>query len=147
MRYSVNTEGLLSCCKELEEAARRLRRDSETLENTIQRLKRLSYMDAVCVQLRREREKLEERIQLTLTMAQAARRCRDTYQLMEQRIMEELDCPHHVLTEGGTGAASQGYIASVTAGSGAPAAFEWELKMEAYVAAFTQAGINVRLAD
>lgn len=160
MRYSVKPAGLLSCSEELEEAVRRLRRDSENLESTIQRLKRLSYMGTVCVQLQREQDKLEERIRLTLTMAQAARRCRDTYQSTEQQIIDDLDCPRHVLTaygeEVGGQIFSQDVYATATMGQAAPAgqarseasaALDWGQEMEPYAEAFSQAGINVRLGN
>ena len=158
MRYSVKPAGLLRCCEELEGAVRRLRRESEALEDTIRRLKQMSYMETVCVQLRREQEKLDERIRLTLTMAQAVRRCRDAYRSTEQQIMDEVDCPRHVLTEYGAGAAGQTYAQSAQADAAgvqtahqfqpAPsAALDWGMEIGAYAEVFNQAGIDVRLED
>lgn len=160
VRYSVKLAGLLNCCRELEETVRQLRRESDALDRSIRRLKQMSYMDTVCTQLQRERKKLEERIQLTLTMAQAARRCQEAYQKMERQVTEELDCPRHVLTQDGGGTASRSYgqettgaavenrtTSAYSSGTAEHAAVDWELEMGPYAAVFAQAGIDVRLED
>lgn len=163
MQYRVKPAGLLSCCGELEEVSRRLRQDCEALDNAIRRLNQLSYMEVVCSQLRRERDKLGERIQFTLSIAQAARRCRNTYLRTEQQIMEDLDCPRHVLTESGAGMGGQTSVQATEGTVRTTAIYQsefatgdveavgggldWELEMGSYAAAFARAGIDVRLEE
>lgn len=104
MRYSIRLAGLLRCCESLEQSARKQRRELDELQGVIQQVNSLWCMDGVAARLRKEKQNLEEEIQVTVTMAQAARRIHQIYFNMEMAIIDAVDCPFRLEpTAGGCG--------------------------------------------
>lgn len=91
VRFSVHLPSLLNCAEQLDQVARRQRRAISDLEDTIRLLNRLWGMNRVIGRLNREKQKMEEQLDIILAMAQGLRRSRDIYQRTEQEIMDSLD--------------------------------------------------------
>lgn len=93
MEYRVYLPRLRQSAERLEQLARKQRRAYDNLQDTIARLRRLSYMDPVITALRRREREAEEQLQKTLRMAQALRRIHQMYLDMENAILDGLELP------------------------------------------------------
>lgn len=153
MRYRVRLAGLLSCCEELERASAKLRLEAEELDIVIRQLSELDYLEGVLAKLSLDRRNLEEETRLTLVMAQAARRCHSTYKSTEEQIIEDLDCPRHILLDGGDAASGNVFMydTPVLTHSSTEArtvgAVDWHTDMTDYAAVLAALEITVTLSD
>ncbi len=93
MEYRVYLPKLRQSAERLEQIARQQRRTYDSLEETIRKLRRLSYMEPVLTVLARRMRELEEELQKILRMAQSLRRIEQTYREMEERILDGLELP------------------------------------------------------
>jgi len=93
VRYSIRLAALLKCGEHLEQAARAERREIEEVQGVIRRLNGLWGMSGVISGLRKDVQDMEEQVQITLMMAQAARRIHQIYMDMERSITDAADCP------------------------------------------------------
>lgn len=103
MEYRVYLLKLRQSAERLEQIARKQRRTYDSLQETIRKLKRLSYMEPVITVLYRKIRELEEELQKILRMAQSLRRIEQRYRDMENAILDGLELPAGGQRQNGAG--------------------------------------------